>query len=166
MYTKIRTSCCSVCCSYKLNYIWFSTKMLYRRDIILFRRNYIWPHSGSHLWKWLQQSSICSVLCISKILISLLIINIEQWSFLLRTPILLLIIQILEFTQTWIFPSLKWQSCDMKVSKNEQLEMKCLFGLKSKPQNLKNLLAVISCRISYKGLLNDLSKFPSALIPD
>lgn len=52
----------------------------------------------------------------------------------------------------------------MNVGENEQLQMKCLVGLKSKPQNLKNLLAVISCGISYKGLLNDPSKFPSALI--
>lgn len=54
----------------------------------------------------------------------------------------------------------------MKVGENEQLQMKCLVGLKSKPQNHKNLIAVISCGISYKGLLNDLSKFPSVLIRD
>lgn len=56
--------------------------------------------------------------------------------------------------------------CDMNVGENEQLQMKCRVGLKSKPQNLKNLLAVISCGISYKEHLNDLSKFQSALIRD
>lgn len=45
----------------------------------------------------------------------------------------------------------------MQVGENVQLQMKCLGGLKSKPQNLKNLLAVISCGISY----NRLSKWSS-----
>lgn len=73
--------------------------------------------------------------------------------FFIKSPTaLLLITQNLEITQSRIFPSLKCQACDMQVGENVQLQMKCLGGLKSKPQNLKNLLAVISCGISYNRL--------------